>query len=51
MIPEFMAENYMVAAAATLNFAAPSDVRAVVVSFGGVEHRSEFVGERHQLLQ
>jgi UDP-N-acetylmuramoylalanine--D-glutamate ligase len=37
------AENYMAAAAATLNFAAPSDVRAVAVSFGGVEHRSEFV--------
>lgn len=36
-------ENYMAAAAATLDFAKPSDVRAVAMSFGGVEHRNEHV--------
>jgi UDP-N-acetylmuramoylalanine--D-glutamate ligase len=36
-------ENYMAAAAATADFAKPSDVRAVAVTFGGVEHRNEYV--------
>ncbi|NMA33098.1 MAG: UDP-N-acetylmuramoyl-L-alanine--D-glutamate ligase [Clostridiaceae bacterium] len=36
-------ENYMAAAAATADFVKPTDVRAVAVSFGGVEHRSEHV--------
>jgi len=36
-------ENYMAAAAATADFAGPSDVRAIAVSFGGVEHRNEHV--------
>ncbi len=36
-------ENYMAAAAATADFVKPSDVRAVAVSFGGVEHRNEYV--------
>jgi UDP-N-acetylmuramoylalanine--D-glutamate ligase len=36
-------ENYMAAAAATADYAAPSDVRAVASSFRGVEHRSEHV--------
>ena len=33
----------MAAAAATADFVKPTDVRAVAVSFGGVEHRSEHV--------
>ncbi len=37
------AENYMAAMAATEDFVTPEDVRAVATTFGGVEHRLEFV--------
>jgi len=40
-------ENYMAAICATRDFAAPGDVLAVARSFGGVEHRIEFVRELH----
>ncbi|NLK88128.1 MAG: UDP-N-acetylmuramoyl-L-alanine--D-glutamate ligase [Clostridiaceae bacterium] len=36
-------ENYMAAAAATVDFAESSDIRAVAGSFRGVEHRNEHV--------
>jgi UDP-N-acetylmuramoylalanine--D-glutamate ligase len=36
-------ENYMAAAAATADFVEPQDIKAVAVSFRGVEHRSEHV--------
>jgi len=36
-------ENYMAAAAATIDFVSPKDVRAVASSFRGVEHRNEHV--------
>ena len=38
-------ENYMAAAAATIDFAAPEAVREIAVTFRGVEHRNEFVRE------
>ena len=37
------AENYMAAMAATEDFVTVEDVKAVACSFGGVEHRLEFV--------
>ncbi len=37
------AENYMAAMAATEDYVTPEDVRAVATTFGGVEHRLEFV--------
>ncbi len=36
-------ENYMAAAAATADFADPSDVKKIASSFRGVEHRNEHV--------
>ncbi len=38
-------ENYMAAIGATLDFVSPDDVKRVAESFGGVEHRLEFVKE------
>jgi len=38
-------ENYMAAIGATYDFVTPEDVRKVAESFGGVEHRLEFVRE------
>jgi UDP-N-acetylmuramoylalanine--D-glutamate ligase len=38
-------ENYMAAAAATIDFADPEAVREIAVTFRGVEHRNEFVRE------
>ncbi len=36
-------ENYMAAIGATYDFVTPEDVKKVATSFGGVEHRLEFV--------
>ncbi|MBP3580988.1 MAG: UDP-N-acetylmuramoyl-L-alanine--D-glutamate ligase, partial [Clostridia bacterium] len=38
-------ENYMAAIGATYDFVSAEDVKKVAQSFGGVEHRLEFVGE------
>lgn len=38
-------ENYMAAIAATKGIVSPDTVRAVATTFGGVEHRNEFVRE------
>ncbi len=40
-------ENYMAAILATLDFVDPKAVKSVAKTFGGVEHRIEFVRERH----
>lgn len=40
-------ENYMAAIGATYDFVKSEDVKKVATSFGGVEHRLEFVRERH----
>ena len=40
-------ENYMAAICATADFATDADALAVAGSFGGVEHRIEFVRELH----
>lgn len=38
-------ENYMAAIAATREYVSPSDIIKVATTFGGVEHRNEFVRE------
>lgn len=38
-------ENYMAAIGATYDFVTPQDVKKVATTFGGVEHRLEFVRE------
>ena len=38
-------ENYLAAAAATIDFVSPDDISFVASSFRGVEHRNEFVRE------
>ncbi len=38
-------ENYMAAAAATINYVDAKDIQAIAKSFRGVEHRNEFVRE------
>ena len=38
-------ENYLAAAAATVDFVSPNDIREVASSFRGVEHRIEYVRE------
>lgn len=38
-------ENYLAAAAATIDFVLPEDIRDIAASFRGVEHRNEFVRE------
>jgi len=38
-------ENYLAAAAATIDFVSPEDIREVAKRFAGVEHRNKFVKE------
>jgi UDP-N-acetylmuramoylalanine--D-glutamate ligase len=38
-------ENYLAAAAATIDFVSPQDIRDIAMSFWGVEHRNEFIKE------
>ena len=40
-------ENYMAAIGATYDFVTPDDVKKVATTFGGVEHRLEFVREHN----
>ncbi len=40
-------ENYMAAIGATYDFVSPEDVRKVATTFGGVEHRLEFVTQHN----
>lgn len=43
-------ENYLTAAAATKGIVSPESIKKVAETFGGVEHRMEFVRERNGVL-